>query len=82
VSGATAVRAVEAAHRRGWIEKVRDPQDRRVVWLHTTERGLLEREALRHQMADHLLQLLASLTPPDREQFVALLSRLVTGERA
>ena len=39
VTGATTARAVAAAARRGWLLKDRDPQDRRVVWLHITPSG-------------------------------------------
>jgi DNA-binding MarR family transcriptional regulator len=73
VTGATAVRAVEAAVRRGWIEKMRDPQDRRVVWLRTTPAGLSAREAARRVMARRLQAMLEGATAEE----LAIMARLL-----
>lgn len=73
ISGATAARAVNAAAGRGWLLKDRDPQDRRVVWLRTTEEGSRIRAEMRTLAAEHLAQLLSGAVPED----VQVLDRLL-----
>jgi DNA-binding MarR family transcriptional regulator len=76
VSGATLARAVDAAVRRGWIAKVRDPQDRRVVWLRNTEAGTREQEALRLLLANHLTRLLDGASSDDVSGLGRVLARV------
>lgn len=76
VSGATATRAAESAHRRGWIRKTRDPHDRRIVWLTLTEAGDAVRRDFRKRVADRLKVLEGTVTEEAWAGFWATLSGL------
>ncbi len=56
---------VQRLERQGLVERKKDPEDRRVVWVAITDDGrrlLLDR---RHARADELAELLATLSPQD-----------------
>ena len=80
LAGATLARAVDAAHRRGWVEKLRDPQDRRVVWLRATPEGESARDSLDRALADKLGRLTEGLSAADLLSLERVLERVAAGE--
>jgi DNA-binding MarR family transcriptional regulator len=77
VSGATATRAAESAHRRGWIRKTRDPHDRRIVWLTLTEAGDAVRRDFRGRVAGRLQAMAGAVAEEAWAGFWATLRGLV-----
>lgn len=79
IAGPTATRTVDSLERRELVKKERDPQDRRIVWLHVTESGAQawERERERQQAWVH--RLTRDLPRDQWGQLVALLDTLIQG---
>lgn len=73
LSGGTALvdRAVEA----GWVERQRDPDDRRVVWVEVSPGGERILSELRQTRARIFARYLTCLEPDEIETLAALLSR-------
>lgn len=68
-------RAVEA----GWVERSRDPDDRRVVWVEVSPEGEQALNELRRARAQVFAQYLTCLEPNEIETIVTLLSRVAEG---
>ena len=64
---------------RGLIERAADPNDRRRNIVSITRAGTKRLRALDDVIADIQTQLLAPLSPADREQFTALLRQVIAG---
>jgi DNA-binding MarR family transcriptional regulator len=74
----TLVPAVDALERRGFIERGRDPNDRRRVPLSLTESGAAFVQSVPHaDDSDLLVQSLAEMSEPARQQLLSLLRDLV-----
>lgn len=73
LSGGTALvdRAVEA----GWVERQRDPDDRRVVWVEVSPGGERVLSELRRTRAQIFARYLTRLEPDEIETLATLLSR-------
>jgi DNA-binding MarR family transcriptional regulator len=80
LAGATLARAVDAAARRGWVEKMRDPQDRRVVWLRATEAGRAAQEHVDDVLAHLWARFTADLPAADLVSLERVLTRVAAGE--
>lgn len=74
LSGCTALvdRAVEA----GWVERRRDPSDRRVVWVQVSPEGERVLSELREIRAQIFARYLSCLEPNEIETLVTLLSQV------
>lgn len=79
VSGATCTRAVDAAARRGWLTKVRDPQDRRVVWVRITPEGHAARRGMEAILEMHLERLLRGAAAEERAAWERVLGQMGDG---
>jgi len=80
VTGATCTRAVDSAVRRGWLDRIRDPQDRRVTWLRVTPEGLRARHDLETLIETQLVQSLSTVSTEDQAAFWRTLAVLADGE--
>jgi DNA-binding MarR family transcriptional regulator len=69
-------RLVDGIERRGWAERVRDPDDRRRVLVRLTAAGEKEADRLR-AVTDELVALLFAHIPEDRREQVVESMRLV-----
>lgn len=67
VAPATLSRSIEAMVKRGWVERVAHPDDRRQLMLHLTPAGKQEVEALDDGAQAHLAQALKKLSADQRE---------------
>lgn len=65
--------ALEAA---GLIRRIRDPQDRRVVYAELTDEGTVLIDKAIEAHLDTMHSLLADLTPPEQQQLQRLLAKL------
>lgn len=72
----TATRLVDWLVRAGYVERLPDAQDRRVVRVHLTETGSELYETLSTFINQRLQKFLYRFTPQERENLVALLSKL------
>jgi DNA-binding MarR family transcriptional regulator len=79
ITGATCTRAVDSAVRRGWLARIRDPQDRRVTWLRATPEGLRARHDLEDLIETQLIQSLTTVSSEDQAAFWRTLSVLADG---
>ena len=66
VSAPTISRSIEAMVRRGWIERIRHPDDKRQILLKLTPDGQLELATFDHRMHEHMSRLLGPLTEAER----------------
>ena len=79
IAGPTATRTLDSLGRRELVLKERDPQDRRVVWLHLTETGVRAWEMERERQQEWVGHLIRDLNVEERQQFVDLLDKLIPG---
>lgn len=70
------VAMVDDLERAGLLIRPRDPADRRRYLLELTDRGRLRLEQARNATLEAELELLAPLSPPEREQLRGLLARI------
>lgn len=68
--------AVSSLVRRGLLERIADPDDRRVLHLHLTPRALRDREELTVEWAAVLAEALARLSPAEAEALAAAVGAL------
>lgn len=61
----------------GWVERERNLEDRRVVWVRLTEAGRDKIREIHEQRGEGINQLTADFTDAELEQFAALLRRLL-----
>lgn len=74
------VSLVDGLEEQGLLERRPDPNDRRVRALYLTNAGRRTLEKVMRVSADFEAQLCANLKAAEREQLIALLNRLVTGQ--
>lgn len=67
---------------KGWVTREADPVDRRRKLLRVTVLGAQSLKAVQADVARVQEKILAPLTPPEQNQFVLLLARLVQGHQA
>jgi DNA-binding MarR family transcriptional regulator len=79
IAGPTATRTLDSLERRELVLKERDPQDRRIVWLHLTETGVRAWEIERERQQEWVSHLIRDLSVEERQQFVDLLDKLIPG---
>ena len=72
----TVSRLVAGLERRGWVERARDPGNRRFYQLRLTETGRDVADRIRHDLRDHHARLLAALTPEELQALTVGLSAL------
>ena len=66
VSAPTMSRSIEAMVRRGWIERIRHPNDKRQILLKLTPDGQAELAKFERRMHEHMRQLLDPLSAAER----------------
>jgi DNA-binding MarR family transcriptional regulator len=71
------VRVLDRLAGAGWVERVRNPADRRSYQLRLTPAGDAARTGLRREAAERSAELTAVLTPRERERLDALLAGLL-----
>lgn len=76
VSGAYVTQLVDALELDGWVERVPDPSDRRITHARLTEAGRERCSTLVPAVLDYMLDSCSALTPDERDQLLALLSRV------
>lgn len=64
--------------RNGFVKRVRSTEDRRVVLLSATAKGLRTLERILEQRAKGITALFAPLSPAERAQYLALLEKVVS----
>ncbi|BBG03242.1 MULTISPECIES: MarR family winged helix-turn-helix transcriptional regulator [Pseudonocardia] len=72
----SATEVVDGLAALGLVERVSDPDDRRAVQLHLTERGTATARAIRDARADDLRQVFDRLTEHDRVELTRILGEL------
>jgi len=78
VSPATMSNSITALVDRGWVSRVRDPHDRRMVLIELTPAGRAELNKMRSAAEARLAALLASLSPEECDHLLAGLAMLRT----
>jgi DNA-binding MarR family transcriptional regulator len=71
---------VDDLERRGWVERRRDPADRRSYALHVTEAGERERAAMAPRIAGASERMAERLAPAERARLNELLRALITSD--
>jgi DNA-binding MarR family transcriptional regulator len=71
------VRVLDRLAEAGWVERVRNPADRRSYRLRLTRAGDAARAGLRREAAERSAELTAVLTPGERERLDTLLAGLL-----
>jgi MarR family transcriptional regulator, 2-MHQ and catechol-resistance regulon repressor len=72
----TASRVVDALERKGYVERIPDPQDRRAVLLSPTPAGRELYRTILHGILDEEQKLLAEFDPEVRQAMIRLIGRL------
>jgi DNA-binding MarR family transcriptional regulator len=76
ISAPTASRAIDALVELGFVDRLRDPDDRRALRLGLTDAGQARASEREARVAVAFAPALASLTVAERKQLVGLLARL------
>jgi DNA-binding MarR family transcriptional regulator len=76
VSAPTMSTTINTLVERGWVTRERDDRDRRIVWIALSPKGRQAYADSQSQVADHIAELLASLTPDQREELASSLRLL------
>jgi len=76
LAGPTASRIIEALERKGFVVKDRDPQDRRLIWLHLTDAGRSARERQHGILEAWFRDLADAIDPAVQEAGIRWLARL------
>ncbi len=74
---ATLVRTVDSLEKRGWVERRRDTQDRRQVFVEFTRQGLAKQEALIHLFKMRLAEIVRSMSDEGRVSLLKGLQEFV-----
>ena len=82
VDRTTIVAIVDGLERAGYVERQRNPSDRRAYALEATEPGRRWLERTRGDLLATQDRLLSALSPAERDQLLALLRRLLMSEAA
>lgn len=78
-SGATSL-AVKNLEKSGYVERLRDKEDRRVVWVSLTEKGREIVEQISQRRAKICQQLLENLTDTEKEIFLLIMRKMLTSQ--
>ena len=62
----------------GFIQRLHDPQDRRVVLVALTEKGIKLHNTIQEYTGERVRQILSSLTPEEKNILFALIRKVVT----
>ncbi|MDA8194334.1 MAG: MarR family transcriptional regulator [Thermaerobacter sp.] len=77
VAPPTATRAIDALEQKGLLIKDRDPQDRRLVWLHLSGLGVSLVQEARRQHLDSFRTWLAPLSGDEQQRLLETLEKIV-----
>ena len=78
LSQATITSIVDRLEKAGYVERIREPSDRRVVYVHLTEAGLNKLLAAPELLQDGFLRQFRKLEDWERSQLIASVQRLAT----
>jgi DNA-binding MarR family transcriptional regulator len=73
----TATRTVDWLVENGYVQRLTDPEDRRVVLVGPTEAGKALNQAMNNLILERAEQLLQNFSPEERKEFGRLLGKLV-----
>jgi DNA-binding MarR family transcriptional regulator len=76
-SGATSL-AIKSLEKMGHVERIRDKEDRRVVWVSLTKKGRETVEQISQKRAKICRQLLENLTETEKEIFLLIMKKMLT----
>lgn len=77
VSAPTLSRTLEAMVKRGWVERIPHPDDKRQILLKLTAPGLAEFERIRVRMLQHTTHIMSALVSADRQHLFIGLNALM-----
>ncbi|MCH5584403.1 MarR family transcriptional regulator [Shimazuella sp. AN120528] len=78
-SGATSL-AIKSLEKSGHVERIRDKEDRRVVWVSLTKKGRETVEQISQKRAKICQQLLENLTDTEKEIFLLIMKKMLTSQ--
>jgi DNA-binding MarR family transcriptional regulator len=67
---------VSSLEKHGWVERIADPHDRRVVLVRSTPKATRELVRLREERDAYLARRLGALTPDELDSIIAALPAL------
>jgi DNA-binding MarR family transcriptional regulator len=76
-SGATSL-AIKSLEKSGYVERIRDHEDRRVVWVSLTESGKKTIEEITQKRAKLCQELLENLTETEKEIFLLIMKKMLS----
>jgi DNA-binding MarR family transcriptional regulator len=79
VTRATMTGLIDTLEKDGWVARSSDPQDRRTVLVHFTERGQAVLDAILPDYFRAVSAMMHPLNPQERTQFVELLQKVQRG---
>jgi len=77
-SGATVTGIVDRLAEAGLVERERDPEDRRVIYVHTTPTGVAKLGEIDAERRRQMAQMTMALTDEELEQLNGIMSKLIT----
>lgn len=80
-SGATSL-AIKSLETMGHVERIRDKEDRRVVWVSLTKKGKETIEEISHKRAKLCEELLENLTETEKEIFLLIMKKMLTKDNS
>ena len=78
-SGATSL-AIKGLEQGGYVERIRDKTDRRVVWVSLTQKGIECIEKTIQKRAEICKQLLQNLTETEKEIFLLIMKKMLNNQ--
>jgi DNA-binding MarR family transcriptional regulator len=76
LSNGTVSGVIDRLEREQWVERIRDAEDRRVVWIHKTDKFEKIREKFPTLQEIYSREVFPGLTQKEMEQFVASLQKM------
>jgi DNA-binding MarR family transcriptional regulator len=76
-SGATSL-AIKGLEQSGFVGRIRDKEDRRVVWVSLTKKGIESVEKISQKRAQICKELLENLTETEKEIFLLIMKKMLT----
>lgn len=80
-SGAASL-AIKSLETMGHVKRIRDKEDRRVVWVSLTKKGQETIEEISHKRAKLCEELLEYLTETEREIFLLIMKKMLTKDNS
>jgi len=77
-SGATVTGIVDRLADAGWVERERDREDRRVIYVRATETGMAKLGEIETERRRQMAQMTMALTEEELEQLNGIMSKLIT----